>query len=436
MSNVAIRAEGLGKHYTTVGPSRSYQTLRESITNLATGRWWQQRRLRDSQRGMWALRNISFEVRQGDVLGIIGRNGAGKSTLLKVLSRITEPSAGFAEVRGRVGSLLEVGTGFHPELSGRENIFLSGAILGMRGAEIERKFDQIVAFAEVDRFVDTALKHYSSGMYLRLAFAVAAHLEPAILMVDEVLAVGDLAFQRKCLGKMQDVGESGQTVLFVSHDLTAISRLAPRTMVLSGGEVAFYGDTSEAIQHYASQQQPTGAALSTRLDRSGDGVVRLDSLHFEAANGGAVDAVGSGEELSVVIGYRSDLTRLQFEDLALDVRLTDVLGHPIATVSTRFGSFGSDSALPGRGRLRCRIPDLPLATETYSVDLWLAYRGGVADVVTRAGEIRVVSAGFFASGDEPVKRKHGAALIRHEWSAEPAVAAAAAPIGRGAGDHE
>ncbi|MGD9901841.1 MAG: ABC transporter ATP-binding protein [Vicinamibacterales bacterium] len=431
MSNVAIRAEGLGKHYTTVGPTRGYRTLRESIVDVAAGRWW--RRRRDHQPGMWALRDISFEVRPGDVLGIIGRNGAGKSTLLKVLSRITEPSAGFAEVHGRVGSLLEVGTGFHPELSGRENIFLSGAILGMKSREIERKFDQIVAFAEVERFVDTALKHYSSGMYLRLAFAVAAHLEPSILMVDEVLAVGDLAFQRKCLGKMQDVGESGQTVLFVSHDLTAISRLAPRTMVLSGGEVAFYGDTSEAIQFYAAQQQPTGRALAARADRSGDGVIRLESLHFEDARGGQVDAVGSGEALSLVIGYRSELPRLSFEDLALDVRLTDVLGHPIATVSTRFGRFHSDPALPGTGALCCRIPALPLATETYSVDLWLAYRGGVTDVVTRAGEIRVVSAGFFPSGDEPVKRKHGAALITHEWLAAPLPGAAESLAGRGAG---
>lgn len=421
-SAFAIRAEGLGKRYRLGGPSRGYRTLRESITDAVTAprRHWRARRAAAVAQELWALRDVSFTVNQGDVLGVIGRNGAGKSTLLKVLSRITEPSAGTALVRGRVGSLLEVGTGFHPELSGRENILLSGAILGMRRAEILAKFDQIVAFAEIDRFVDTALKHYSSGMYLRLAFAVAAHLEPAILMVDEVLAVGDLAFQRKCLGKMQSVGESGQTVLFVSHDLTAISRLAPATIVLDGGRLAFHGPTAEAIQRYsADQSDPRRGSLAERLDRQGDGLVRVTALRFEDRDGRDVTSIGAGETLAIVVDYESRLGDLAFEDLALDMRFTDVLGHPIATLSTRFGTLPA-SGLPGRGRLRCEVPRLPLAAETYSLDVWLAYRGGVADVVSGAADVRVVSAPFFSSGDEPVKRKHGAALIDHHWSVAPA----------------
>src|SRR4051794_17335525 len=241
MPHFAIRTEALGKRYQIGALRQPYTTLRETLSRAVSP---SARRARQKDTQLWALKDVSFEVKPGDVVGVIGKNGAGKSTLLKVLSRITEPTEGRAEVRGRVGSLLEVGTGFHNELTGRENIFLSGAILGMRRAEIQRKFDEIVAFAEVSTFVDTALKHYSSGMYLRLAFAVAAHLEPAILLVDEVLAVGDLAFQRKCLNKMQEVGETGQTVLFVSHDLTAVSRLAPRSMVLGDGQVKFFGSTA------------------------------------------------------------------------------------------------------------------------------------------------------------------------------------------------
>lgn len=421
MSTTAIRVEHLGKQYRVGGRSQSYRTIRETISDgfRSPVQAWRRRRESATDNRIWALEDVSLEVRTGDVLGIIGRNGAGKSTLLKVLSRITEPTKGWAEVRGRVGSLLEVGTGFHPELTGRENIYLSGAILGMKRAEIQRKFDQIVSFAEVDRFVETALKHYSSGMYLRLAFAVAAHLEPAILMVDEVLAVGDLAFQRKCIGKMQEVGESGQTVLFVSHDLTAISRLAPTALVLDGGRVAFHGVTSDAIQLYAQHRQGGGEKLSARTDRSGDGVIRLESLQFLDHTGTAVDAVGSGDALVLAISYSSALPRLQYEDIALDVRFTDVLGHPITTLSTRFGKSRDTRPLNGVGTLFCRIPSLSLATETYAVDLWLAYKGGLADFVTRAGEIRVVSSGFYETGDEPVKRKHGAALLRHEWSSSP-----------------
>jgi lipopolysaccharide transport system ATP-binding protein len=258
MSDLAIRAEGLSKRY-RIGDHRRRRTLRDAIVGTTSD---QLRRLIRTVRGsetrssnghghIWALKDVSFEVRNGETVGVIGRNGAGKSTLLKILSRITDPTDGHAEIRGRVGSLLEVGTGFHVELTGRENIFLNGAILGMGRAEIEAKFDEIVEFAEVSRFIDTPVKHYSSGMYMRLAFAVAAHLEPEILLVDEVLAVGDMAFQRKCLGKMEDVAAQGRTVLFVSHNLAAVRELCRTAIVLKDGRVEFVGPVVDGLSRYS-----------------------------------------------------------------------------------------------------------------------------------------------------------------------------------------
>jgi len=248
MSDIAIRVNDLGKRY-RLGAlhSSNYHTLRESLVGLF------QPREKVPNGHIWALRNVSFDVKKGQVLGVVGRNGAGKSTLLKLLSRVTEPTEGEAEIHGRVGSLLEVGTGFHPELTGRENIYLNGAILGMKRTEIERKFDEIVEFAEVDKFIETPVKRYSSGMYLRLAFAVAAHLEPEILVVDEVLAVGDAEFQRKCLGKMGDVAREGRTVLFVSHNMSAVLRLTDETIVIDQGGLIMRAPTPEAVDFYLSR---------------------------------------------------------------------------------------------------------------------------------------------------------------------------------------
>lgn len=251
MGNIALSVEGLGKRYRIGQRKAAYSTLREKLNGVASGLF--RRNGADAERGprdFWALKDVSFEIKHGEVVGVIGRNGAGKSTLLKVLSRITEPTEGRARVYGRVGSLLEVGTGFHPELTGRENIYLNGAILGMSKADINRKFDEIVDFAEVEQFLDTPVKRYSSGMQLRLGFAVAAHLEPDILIVDEVLAVGDATFQRKCLGKMQDVAHGGRTVLLVSHNMTAIERLSSRSCFIDAGSLSFLGKTSTAIERY------------------------------------------------------------------------------------------------------------------------------------------------------------------------------------------
>lgn len=258
MTDIAIQAENISKEYRIGGIQAPYRTLRDSITDIFMSPFRRAARLlrgeaygaAELDETIWALKDISFNVGYGDVVGIIGRNGAGKSTLLKIFSRITEPSEGWVRIRGRVGSLLEVGTGFHPELTGRENVFLNGAILGMSKAEIKRKFDEIVGFAEVEKFIDTPVKHYSSGMQVRLAFAVAAHLEPEILIVDEVLAVGDISFQRKCMGKMHDVSDEGRTVLFVSHNMGAITQLCKSCVWLEGGQVRDIGDTQHIVTEY------------------------------------------------------------------------------------------------------------------------------------------------------------------------------------------
>jgi homopolymeric O-antigen transport system ATP-binding protein len=288
MTDVAIRCEGLAKQY-RIGERESYKALRDVITDAFASPF---RRLRSALRhssngsvgsekpNIWALKDVSFEIKCGEVVGIIGRNGAGKSTLLKILSRITEPTHGHADIWGRVGSLLEVGSGFHPELTGRDNIFLNGAILGMKKAEIARKFDEIVAFAELEKFIDTPVKRYSSGMYMRLAFSVAAHLEPEILFVDEVLAVGDAAFQKKCLGKMGSVSRQGRTIVFVSHNMTALQKLCTRVVWLNGGQVIDTGDPRRVIDHYLQTNAVANleSVWEDNLTAPGNERVRLRSV--------------------------------------------------------------------------------------------------------------------------------------------------------------
>lgn len=260
---------------------------------------------KEPKRELWALKDVSFEVSDGERLGIIGRNGAGKSTLLKILSRITKPTSGAAEIRGRVGSLLEVGTGFHAELTGRENIFLNGAILGMKRAEIESKFDEIVAFSEIEKFIDTPVKHFSSGMYMRLAFSVAAHLEPEILIVDEVLAVGDVGFQKKCLSKMREVGDRGRTILFVSHDMSAVSRLCTNTLWIKDGGVRALGETSAVIGEYLQEQSRTGAERSWEdlPDAPGSEYVRLKNARVIDDSGGTSASVDIRTPVAIEMRY-------------------------------------------------------------------------------------------------------------------------------------
>jgi lipopolysaccharide transport system ATP-binding protein len=302
-----IKVEGLGKRYRIGAQQSPYGSLRETLAGAVRAplRLLQRRNANGARPTFWAVKDVNFEVEPGEVVGIIGRNGAGKSTLLKLLSRITEPTTGRIELYGRVGSLLEVGTGFHPELSGRENIYLNGAILGMTRTEIARKFDEIVAFAEMSKFVDTPVKHYSSGMYLRLAFAVAAHLEPEILIVDEVLAVGDVRFQRKCLDKMQDVSQQGRTVLFVSHNMPAVARLCKRAILLHEGEVLQDGAAPRVVSSYLGfGLEATGAREWAQAERApGDDVVRLRAVRVRAEDGQVTDVVDVRQPVTIEIEY-------------------------------------------------------------------------------------------------------------------------------------
>lgn len=313
MNNIAIRVDGLSKRYWIGARQTGYRTLRETLTDSFTAPF---RRLGSifqhsspqaikADNTIWALKEVSLEIKRGEVVGIIGRNGAGKSTLLKILSRITEPSTGFGEIHGRVGSLLEVGTGFHGELSGRENIYLNGAILGMKKAEIARKFDEIVAFAEVEKFIDTPVKHYSSGMYLRLAFAVAAYLEPEILIVDEVLAVGDVNFQKKCLDRMEVVGQQGRTVLLVSHNMSAITRMCGRAVLINEGKIVKDGRPTEVASIYLSSGLPATATRewSDPTKAAGDKVARLRAVRVRDEQGQIRDTVDIRRPLSIEVEY-------------------------------------------------------------------------------------------------------------------------------------
>jgi lipopolysaccharide transport system ATP-binding protein len=300
----AIRVVGLSKRFRIGARDEAYRTLRESLMRAISAPF--RRHAPTEAELVWALRDVSFDVAPGEVLGVIGRNGAGKSTLLKVLSRITPPTHGHAEIRGRVGALLEVGTGFHPELTGRENVYLSGAILGMRRREIARRFDEIVAFAEVDRYIDTPIKHYSSGMHLRLAFAVAAHLEPEVLLVDEVLAVGDAAFQRKCLGRMRDEAMRGRTVLFVSHSMAAVTQLCSRAIWLDGGRIRLDGSPQDVVQSYLAE----GAELQSErrwpdvAKAPGDERVRFIGARL-LQNDDVAPIVDINRELRIVIEFQT-----------------------------------------------------------------------------------------------------------------------------------
>ena len=365
----------------------------------------------------WALRDISFSVQPGEVIGLIGQNGAGKSTLLKILSRITEPTKGRAILRGRVASLLEVGTGFHPELSGRDNIYLNGAILGMKHAEIARKFDEIVSFAEVEDFVDTPVKRYSSGMHLRLAFAVAAHLEPEILLVDEVLAVGDATFQKKCLGKMGDVARQGRTVLVVSHNMASILSLCQRAVMLKFGTVLKVGPVQEIVHAYLEGSKPEEVvALSDRHDREGDGSVRYESIAIENAEGGNV--IRTGSRCRVIIRYKSDKPVRQTRFLLTIYDLTHVSLFQLDTEAT--GDL--PEVLPAEGTIMCETGPLPITPGRCYINLDLMHGHQLADRITYAAYFDVEEDDFYGTGKLP-KREWTMTVIKHRWAAGAEAAA-------------
>ncbi len=373
--NPIICVDRLSKRYRIGTSPRRYQTLSENIVRVLGAPWRAIRRVQapktDGEDTIWALREVSFEVQEGQVLGIIGRNGAGKSTLLKVLSRITEPSEGSVSIRGRVGSLLEVGTGFHPELTGRENIYLNGAILGMKRREIASKFDEIVAFSEVEQFIDTPVKRYSSGMYLRLAFAVAAHLEPEILVVDEVLAVGDAEFQKKCLGKMGDVAQQGRTVLFVSHNMSAILRLTQECLVLEKGRLALRAPASEAVDFYLSAGHAKAGERIWEPDEvpAGAAPFRPIALRLKDRKGKVVDTVRSVEPVCIEVEYALSAP---VTGLRVGLYLNTARGEAV------FTTFDTDEPVlyekhtdrpAGRYVSRCTVPADTLNSGRYSLGL-------------------------------------------------------------------
>ena len=419
MSNVAVRVEGLGKMYRIGGKQERYATLRDTLTDAMAAPF---KRARSLLRGeaygaaglkeeIWALKDVSFEVKHGEVVGIIGRNGAGKSTLLKILSRITEPTEGYAEVYGRVGSLLEVGTGFHPELTGRENIYLNGAILGMSRAEIDRKFDEIVDFAEIERFIDTPVKHYSSGMGLRLGFAVAAHLEPEILIVDEVLAVGDAEFQKKCLGKMSDVAGAGRTVLFVSHNMSAVVGLCTRAFWLDQGVIRYRGNTVSTVQNYLyaglAQQQVDLAVHPGRRKGKQPLLQRVRLLGEEDAQ--VVYKTNSS------FAFEVECRSIRNQEQYLSFTIFDSLGRPILDANMR---HYKKSIVPAGEiyKIRILIDSLPLGPGIYYITLYVGSRSYDLDIVDNALRFEVIW-----DDDIPVRppqRSWGPLFVPVQWETE------------------
>ncbi|MDA2925937.1 ABC transporter ATP-binding protein [Acidobacteria bacterium AH-259-G07] len=422
MSDIAIKAESLSKEYFIGQTNVAYSTLRDTIVSAVSSPFKKAKALMKGhaygaanlQESIWALKTISFEVNKGEVVGIIGQNGAGKTTLLKILSRITEPTEGKVRIYGRVGALLEVGTGFHSELTGRENIYLNGAILGMRKFEIDQKFDEIVAFAEIEKFMDTPVKFYSSGMYVRLAFAVAAHLEPEILLVDEVLAVGDVAFQKKCLGKMEDVAKEGRTVLFVSHRMGAIRNLCSRAIMLNQGHIELSGSVEKVVHEYLTFAYKKDSAFTSQVEEyegSRDKDVRI--VGFQAR---AIDAKGGHPRTGVGAEFLIDYAgraRKRVGRLYVGIAVKDILDSGVFFCSTNMKRSDFYDA-PPRGRVICKIDSLPLVPGRYRVDIKLI------DHETGGGYM-AASASFDVgdSVDSGVNRyashKFGNIIAPHEW---------------------
>jgi lipopolysaccharide transport system ATP-binding protein len=423
-----IEIRHLSKQYHLGESAGMYGSFRETLVNALRSPW---RALRSSQNSnghkkhdFWALRDISFDVHQGDTIGIIGANGAGKSTLLKIISRITDPTSGEAVVRGRMSSLLEVGTGFHPELTGRENVYLNGAILGMRKSEIAAKFDEIASFAGIDEFLDTPVKRYSSGMYVRLAFSVAAHLDPEVLIVDEVLAVGDVAFQKKCLGRMAEVSKNNRTVLFVSHNMAAIEGLCNRVLVLKHGNVAFSGDPRDAVRYYlenvpgeASKIRSGVVDLEHAPGRASKYRPQLKRLELYAEDGQAVMGdLQLGAPLKAVIHLSLDQPCTSFDaELAFETPA----GQRVCTAHSAYEPTRLHEQRVGDQVFTCEIPKLLLVPGEYKISVGLAVMNTEADWVEDAARLTVIKSDYYGTGIVPTR---GAFLLDNRWTlGEPAV---------------
>jgi lipopolysaccharide transport system ATP-binding protein len=420
MSEIAIKVEGLGKRYRIGAQQLAYRNIREKINEMALAPFRAMKSLagrnghESKSETFWALKDVSFEVKRGEVVGVIGRNGAGKSTLLKILSRITEPTEGYADMHGRIASLLEVGTGFHPELTGRENIYLNGSILGMKRAEINKKFDEMVAFSEIDKFIDTPVKHYSSGMYVRLAFAVAAHLDPEIMLVDEVLAVGDAAFQKKCLGKMGDVAKEGRTILFVSHNMAAIQNLCQRCFLLDEGSVIAAGVTSGVLADYNERvEQRSGVPLSERVDRVGTGEIRCTRISFLDTDKKEVPFFYSGQTGYIQLDYEA--RDLDLKNLNVGVGLDTIEGSRLLTLYSEFSGQNFDID-QGSGSFVCALTEgLDLRPDFYLLSTFIGSRYGTLDAVIHAAKLEIREADYYGTGLLPYKAQ-GPLLSGHKWS--------------------
>lgn len=412
---IAIAARGVSKAYTILHQDGEKLPFARAVA----------RRLRHPLRPMqretlWALRDVSLDIHRGEVVGLIGRNGAGKSTLLKLLSRITEPTAGQIGIWGRVGSLLEVGTGFHPQLTGRENIYLNGSILGMRRTEINTHFDAIVAFSGVEKFLDTPVKRYSSGMHVRLAFAVAVHLQPEILIVDEVLAVGDGDFQRRCMAKMDEVARSGRTILLVSHNMGSIQSLCSRAIYLEEGRILHDGEPDEVVAKYLEKLQTRPGSMDDDPDRRpGDGSVRVRALRVLSQSGRPLKHVMGGEDLVLEMDYECRSPG-RFASLLLNIY--NDAGVPVCAAHTQL-TRPDLPPLARSGQIRCRLKRLPLTTGSYRVAIAVQIDGKSADYVPRAAALEVVASVFYPTGITLDSRK-AAFLVEHEWEHLPRAAAA------------
>ena len=428
MSNIAIRVDNVSKRYKIGAAKYRHDSVRDHLAGWAKSLFVRNRRALPHtaepsasqpppEDYIWALKDVSFEVKQGDVVGIIGRNGAGKSTLLKILSRITEPTIGFVEMRGRAGSLLEVGTGFHRDLTGRENIYLNGAILGMKKGEIEKKFDEIVDFADIAKFLDTPVKRYSSGMYVRLAFAVAAHLEPDILIVDEVLAVGDAAFQQRCLGKMDSVAKEGRTVLFVTHSLPVVEFLCRRGLVLQGGAVAFAGPSKDATDFYLrglslGRQTSTNPIidLSAATGRPAACPSLLRRLELFTEEGSLLDGVLKvGAYFKACIHFQLDEPTASFD---VGLGFDNLHGQRIFTAHTLFQPDRKQEERVGEQVFVCEIPSLTLVPGEYRIKVSLDIGGVDVDYVEDAARLTIVASNYYGTGKVPWS---GFFVLEHHW---------------------
>jgi lipopolysaccharide transport system ATP-binding protein len=419
---LAIKVENVGKKYRlgTINRDMLYKDIQS---------WWAKMRGKPDPNGkisfihqnrlekgdeFWALRNINLEIEEGEIVGIIGRNGAGKSTLLKILSQITAPTEGKIHVNGRMASLLEVGTGFHPELTGRENVYLNGAILGMSRKEVSKKFDEIVAFSEVEEFIDTPVKRYSSGMYVRLAFSVAAHLEPEILIVDEVLAVGDAAFQKKCIGKMDEANSSGRTILIVSHNMAMLSSLCKSAVVLSDGKVCCEKkDISHAVQIYLKDTEKVASIdVKNRVDRCGEGKIKIEDFKILGPEKNSQEQFLTGQEVNFKITIQSLQSR-KLSDIDVSIGINNP-GHGFVSLLSTDLTGDSIESLEGKREISCQIKKLPLPAGSYHLNISVKTGGIIQDWIKEIAVMNVVDGDFYLTGRSG-GRSHNGFLIEHKW---------------------